>query len=641
MTGKIRAALLVALTLCISLSFALMPAEALGEVCVAGGTYYPTVQAAVDGIAGTGYITMLNNSSGNVTIPEEKNITIDFGDCILSGCITNNGKLTVKGKSGGISGKTCIFNAGTIGEISGGTFINTGKGPSYVSSCIINNGRIDRISGGVFNGGDGENGALCTSTSGSVGLISGGEFTGICGINTSSKTLLVISGGSCIGTNYGLYIGAGPVEIYGGSFESEINCGAYNNKGTLTVYAGQFKGGGAAIGGNYVLGEGAVPDASNTEKFMVVTNSNPYNPAGPEESQPVTLEIFANAPEKGFMPGEKFTVDVIAKRDSGAVYGSFDIGFEYDSDFLTLLDISTEHSGYFEKNITAGKAAFSINSATGGIAVGPGGTVIVSAIFEIKAGVNSGQTRVSLSDAALTENGESEEGIITGEVEITVQIVRQWTVTFVAGANGSLSGELCIEVNDGSALSGAHLGALVVTPDPGYKFKEWQAGGVPVNPVGYTVNSDVTFTAVFTVDGMIEFILKDEYAALRNGTKIAMFKTGRIDGIKFVLADNKELFWSEAYSAYVCIVASAETEAGILSGMRAVSGEALTINYGGDINGDGKVSSVDAMVVDNILHDTNKSPSDMMRFRADVNGDGKVTTADIIKILRTSVGLHD
>lgn len=94
---------------------------------------------------------------------------------------------------------------------------------------------------------------------------------------------------------------------------------------------------------------------------------------------------------------------------------------------------------------------------------------------------------------------EDPEGyVVNGDVTFTANFkpvdtppVETYAVTFAAGENGSLEGTTTLEVKAGTTLTSA----MVPTPaaNEGYVFSGW----TPCDPVGYTVNSDVTFTAGF------------------------------------------------------------------------------------------------------------------------------------------------
>ncbi|MBR6530897.1 MAG: dockerin type I repeat-containing protein [Clostridia bacterium] len=78
------------------------------------------------------------------------------------------------------------------------------------------------------------------------------------------------------------------------------------------------------------------------------------------------------------------------------------------------------------------------------------------------------------------------------------------------------------------------------------------------------------------------------------------------------------LFMAVLFAFGVCITAQAKTQ--------------------GDVNGDGKVNSTDALKV--LQYSVNIIKS-IDKTAADVNGDGKINSTDALIILQISVGLHD
>ena len=88
--------------------------------------------------------------------------------------------------------------------------------------------------------------------------------------------------------------------------------------------------------------------------------------------------------------------------------------------------------------------------------------------------------------------------------------------------------------------------------------------------------------------------------------------------------------------------------------MRLADTAAITISYGGDINGSGTVTAADAMIINDCLHDQRLVPTSAMQlFMLDVEAAGRntgawqndgtgwktVTAADITWTLRKAVGL--
>ncbi|MFR9206890.1 MAG: hypothetical protein ACLVKR_00570 [Lachnospiraceae bacterium] len=107
------------------MSLMVVPAFAAdGNVASIGEDEFPTVQAAIDSVTGSEEVTikLIDNSTESITIPAEKNITLDLGTFTLTNeankhTITNNGSLTITGK-------------GTVDNV------------SHAKGAIVNNGNL-------------------------------------------------------------------------------------------------------------------------------------------------------------------------------------------------------------------------------------------------------------------------------------------------------------------------------------------------------------------------------------------------------------------------------------------------------------------------------------------------------------------
>ena len=100
----------------------------------------------------------------------------------------------------------------------------------------------------------------------------------------------------------------------------------------------------------------------------------------------------------------------------------------------------------------------------------------------------------------------------------------------------------------------------------------------------------------------------------------------------------RDLFYSSAYEAYVCIVPDDETVAGARAKLATVSGTLISIIYDGDVNEDTLVNILDAVIaLDLYLNDYTYTITDLMRFKADVTGDKTVDIEDVLWILNESL----
>lgn len=89
----------------------------------------------------------------------------------------------------------------------------------------------------------------------------------------------------------------------------------------------------------------------------------------------------------------------------------------------------------------------------------------------------------------------------TADTTVTAQVVKTWTVTYVAGENGEISGDadkLTLTVDEGTEISTLlNPTGVTTTPDAGYKFQDWTTSA------SGAVNTDVTVTANFVDDSYL------------------------------------------------------------------------------------------------------------------------------------------
>ena len=152
---------------------------------------------------------------------------------------------------------------------------------------------------------------------------------------------------------------------------------------------------------------------------------------------------------------------------------------------------------------------------------------------------------------------------------------------------------------------------------------------------------DITFDEI-----AYEFVTAKQYRALASDDyKIVMIYADAND-TDYTLGDY-DFYYSEKYEAYVAIIDAELTAAEIGQDIEFKAGDEDEIDYDGDVNGDGKVSSADSAIVNELLHAYNSADTeytDIMRFRADVygsyaSGSAYVTSADSAWILYKAVGL--
>lgn len=222
-------------------------------------------------------IILKNNVTGDFTIEEEQNITLDLNGYTITNTsnhtITNNGKLTIKDSStentGTVDnvshGKATVWNNGTT-TLEGGNFIRSQEagidadhngGNSYYTLLnhgtmivkdgvyVENNGKYSSLfENGWQNGNDNDSGKN------SVLTIEGGTFSG--GLNTIKNDdygELTINDGEFANVSQAVFLNWNVAEVNGGTFAVENNAqsvilNGYLNgtmdQGQLTIHNGTF-----------------------------------------------------------------------------------------------------------------------------------------------------------------------------------------------------------------------------------------------------------------------------------------------------------------------------------------------------------------------------------------------------------------
>ena len=218
----------------------------------------------------------------------------------------------------------------------------------------------------------------------------------------------------------------------------------------------------------------------------------------------------------------------------------------------------------------------------------------------------------------------------------------------------TLSDGLTLKNKDGQSITTATHGTdLIFTPTVDGKVvigitAKIGETAVPVTKnddgsytiAGDVITGDLTITAQ-TADGSWIFISKDNYKALSADAQIALLTTGKLASGNYLLG-NDGMYWSPKYNAYVKIVDANETAATLTAKLSVhTDAEALTLAYTGDINGDGQATPADGGMINDELHEVNRSytVTEKMRLEMDFSGDKTVSTVDIMNILRKYVGL--
>lgn len=227
---------------------------------------------------------------------------------------------------------------------------------------------------------------------------------------------------------------------------------------------------------------------------------------------------------------------------------------------------------------------------------------------------------------------------VTENQNYTVQFVpATYTVEGVDGVDHATYGQnlTFTPVVEGELV----LGASYRIGDGSWIALERNADGSYTIP-GAAITGNVT-VVLDTMAGSWELIGDTQYVGNPLGTQMAVLYTDKRAEGTYALDGYGDMFWSEVYQGYVYFVQEDETQDDLTHKLTVSSNLVVEISYTGDVNGDGRVTSSDAAVVNAVLHGLELAFqfSDEMRFALDVNGDKQITTVDMKLILDRSVGL--
>ena len=290
-------------------------------VAAIGDTKYPTLAAAVKAADNATTVTLLKDTTENVTIPTGKTITLDLNGKNIKpttgNAIVNKGNLTIVG-SGEVAAQNSESAAianfpDATANVNGGTFVSaywyviknlgnmTIDGPVTIKKPEVNTDTSSLIDNGWYGSTDKVAGESVSAQADKAKLtIKSGEFTGKSGsascsvIKNDDYATLDISGGTFDSTNNQntsnstTILNWNVATISGGTFIGQypLANGAYNNtadKGQFTISGGTFTGLQSVFG----YGEGG-----NAVGQMTITDGNFSAPQLGEFAGKYELKIF-------------------------------------------------------------------------------------------------------------------------------------------------------------------------------------------------------------------------------------------------------------------------------------------------------------------------------------------------------------
>jgi len=290
-------------------------------VAAIGDTKYPTLAAAVEAADNATTVTLLKDTTENVTIPTGKTIKLDLNGKNIKpttgNAIVNKGNLTIVG-SGEVAAQNSESAAianfpDATANVNGGTFVSaywyviknlgnmTIDGPVTIKKPEGNTDTSSLIDNGWYGSTDKVAGESVSAQADKAKLtIKSGEFTGKSGsascsvIKNDDYATLDISGGTFDSTNNQntsnstTILNWNVATISGGTFIGQypLANGAYNNtadKGQFTISGGTFTGLQSVFG----YGEGG-----NAVGQMTITDGNFSAPQLGEFAGKYELKIF-------------------------------------------------------------------------------------------------------------------------------------------------------------------------------------------------------------------------------------------------------------------------------------------------------------------------------------------------------------
>lgn len=155
---------------------------------------------------------------------------------------------------------------------------------------------------------------------------------------------------------------------------------------------------------------------------------------------------------------------------------------------------------------------------------------------------------------------------------------------------------------------------------------------IPANYItGGIIMVTITKTAqlALTVDAV-------EYVKYTDGSVVWLITAvpeTKLPATKSLYYGDTAMFWSEKYEAYAWLLVGKGTAADIAAAAKSaisVKGNStVSVSYGGDVNGTGRIDINDAQYIYD-LYNTKHSALDMEKFlRCDVNGDREVNVEDV------------
>lgn len=373
---------------------------------------------------------------------------------------------------------------------------------------------------------------------------------------------------------------------------------------------------------------------------------------------------------------------VLPKCATGAAYvtenGDYtftaDSGYNYDFsaavDGKTVAIINNCDGSYTIKNVT-GKLVISANSTptvkTYAVTVEGDGYGDVSALTSATHGQEYTFTVTQAANydyaVAVTVNGLSvtctvsssgsnaytytiPAASVTGSVVITVKKAPQSGTTQIV-LTGSGAADIWGDVTSYTVKSGEAF-TFGISHQEGFDYTVTVMAGEETltlqrneNASTYTIPGDyikggIIMVSITKTAQLALTVNAAEYVKLINGNAVWLITAvpeTKLPATKSLYYGDTAMFWSEKYEAYAWLLVGKGTAADIAAAAKSaisVKGNStVSVSYGGDVNGTGRIDINDAQYIYD-LYNTKHSALDMEKFlRCDVNGDREVNVEDV------------
>lgn len=372
---------------------------------------------------------------------------------------------------------------------------------------------------------------------------------------------------------------------------------------------------------------------------------------------------------------------VLPKCATGAAYvtenGDYtftaDSGYNYDFsaavDGKTVAIINNCDGSYTIKNVT-GKLVISANSTptikTYEVTVKGDGSGDVSAPTSATHGQNYTFTVTQAANydyaVAVTVNGQpvtctvSSSGrlytytipaaSVTGPVVITVKKAPQSGTTQIV-LTGSGTADVWGDVTSYTVKSGEAF-TFGISHQEGFDYTITVMAGEKTltlqrneNASTYTIPGDyikggIIMVSITKTAQLAMTVNAAEYVKLINGNAVWLITAvpeTKLPATKSLYYGDTAMFWSEKYEAYAWLLVGKGTAAGIAatakSAISVKGNSTVSVSYGGDVNGTGRIDINDAQYIYD-LYNAKHSALDMEKFlRCDVNGNREVSVDDV------------